>query len=37
VKVDGDLSARPLLDRNLTSPAPSPDGRWLVYVRSPAP
>jgi cellulose synthase operon protein C len=26
------LSARPLLDRNLTSPAVSPDGRWLVYV-----
>jgi hypothetical protein len=32
VKIDGGLSARPLLDRNLTSPAPSPDGRWLVYV-----
>ena len=26
------LSARPLLERNLTSPAVSPDGRWLVYV-----
>jgi cellulose synthase operon protein C len=26
------LSTRPLLDRNLTSPAVSPDGRWLVYV-----
>jgi cellulose synthase operon protein C len=26
------LSAVPLLDRNLTSPALSPDGRWLVYV-----
>jgi WD40-like Beta Propeller Repeat len=25
-------SARPLLERNLTSPAVSPDGRWLVYV-----
>jgi hypothetical protein len=32
VKNDGSLSARPMLDRNLTSPAPSPDGRWLVYV-----
>lgn len=26
------LSARPLLDRNLTWPAVSPDGQWLVYV-----
>jgi cellulose synthase operon protein C len=26
------LSARPLLQRNLTSPAISPDGRWVVYV-----
>jgi hypothetical protein len=26
------LSARPLLDRNLTSPAVSPDGQWLAYV-----
>jgi hypothetical protein len=26
------LSARPLMDRNLTSPAVSPDGKWLVYV-----
>jgi hypothetical protein len=26
------LTARPLLSRNLTSPAVSPDGRWLVYV-----
>jgi hypothetical protein len=26
------LTARPLLARNLTSPAVSPDGRWLVYV-----
>jgi hypothetical protein len=25
-------SAQPLLDRNMTSPAVSPDGRWLVYV-----
>jgi cellulose synthase operon protein C len=32
VAVGGKLSARPLLDRNLTSPAISPDGRWLVYV-----
>lgn len=26
------LSARPLVLRSLTSPAVSPDGRWLVYV-----
>jgi hypothetical protein len=26
------LSARSLLERNMTSPAVSPDGRWLVYV-----
>ncbi len=26
------LSTRPLLERNLTSPTVSPDGRWLVYV-----
>jgi cellulose synthase operon protein C len=26
------LSARPLLDRNMTSPAVTPDRRWLVYV-----
>ena len=26
------LSARPLTERNMTSPAVSPDGRWLVYV-----
>ena len=26
------LSTRPLLDRNMTSPTVSPDGRWLVYV-----
>jgi hypothetical protein len=32
VAVGGTLSARPLLDRNMTSPAVSPDGRWLVYV-----
>ena len=31
---DGRLDAlgAPLLDRNITSPAVSPDGRWLVYV-----
>ncbi|MDY7230400.1 hypothetical protein [Hyalangium rubrum] len=32
VTVGSELSARPLLDRNLTSPTLSPDGRWLVYV-----
>ena len=32
VTVGATLSARPLLDRNITSPAVSPDGRWLVYV-----
>ncbi len=32
VTVGPKLSARPLVDRNLTSPAVSPDGRWLVYV-----
>ncbi len=26
------LSARTLVDRNMTSPAASPDGQWLVYV-----
>jgi hypothetical protein len=26
------LSARPLLDRNITGPAVSPDGQWLAYV-----
>ena len=26
------LTARTLFERNLTSPAVSPDGRWLVYV-----
>lgn len=26
------LTARPLLDRSVSSPAISPDGRWLVYV-----
>jgi len=32
VTVGPSLAARPLLDRNMTSPAVSPDGRWLVYV-----
>ena len=32
VALSAKLSARPLLDTNLTSPAISPDGRWLVYV-----
>jgi hypothetical protein len=32
VTVRSTLEVRPLLDRNLTSPAVSPDGRWLVYV-----
>ncbi len=32
VTFDSTLSSRPLVDRNLTSPAISPDGRWLVYV-----
>jgi hypothetical protein len=32
VTVGSRWSARPLLDRNITSPALSPDGRWLVYV-----
>ncbi|ATB42159.1 hypothetical protein CYFUS_007636 [Cystobacter fuscus] len=32
VSVARELSASPLLERNLTSPALSPDGRWLVYV-----
>ncbi len=32
VTAGSSLSARPLLDRNVTSPAVSPDGRWLVYV-----
>ncbi|AKV00408.1 hypothetical protein AKJ09_07071 [Labilithrix luteola] len=26
------LSTRPILDRNISSPAVSPDGKWLVYV-----
>ncbi|HYO66072.1 MAG TPA: hypothetical protein VEU33_08320, partial [Archangium sp.] len=32
VAVERELSASPLLERNLTSPTLSPDGRWLVYV-----
>jgi hypothetical protein len=32
VTVGPNLSARPLFERNLTSPTVSPDGRWLVYV-----
>jgi hypothetical protein len=32
VTIRPSFSTRPLLDRNLTSPAVSPDGRWLVYV-----
>jgi len=32
VTIGSTLSTRPLLDRNMTSPAVSPDGRWLVYV-----
>lgn len=32
VTLGSELYARPLLDRNVTSPAVSPDGRWLVYV-----
>jgi len=32
VTVKRELSVSPLLNRNLTSPTISPDGRWLVYV-----
>jgi tetratricopeptide (TPR) repeat protein len=32
VAVKRELSVSPLLNRNLTSPTISPDGRWLVYV-----
>ncbi|MCP3097956.1 hypothetical protein LZ198_03595 [Myxococcus sp. K15C18031901] len=32
VTVSPRMSVSPLLDRNLTSPTLSPDGRWLVYV-----
>ena len=32
VKVDSRLSSRTMFERNVTSLAVSPDGRWLVYV-----
>ncbi len=32
VRAGSELSARALFDRNMTSPAVSPDGKWLVYV-----
>ncbi len=32
VTVSPTLSARTMMDRNLTSPTVSPDGRWLAYV-----
>ena len=32
VQVGSQLSSRSLFARNLTSPAVSPDGKWLVYV-----
>ncbi|MFL5346531.1 MAG: hypothetical protein ACJ8AT_17265 [Hyalangium sp.] len=32
VAVEHELSVSPLLERNLTSPTISPNGRWLVYV-----
>jgi len=32
VSLRAGLAGKPLLDRNVTSPACSPDGRWLVYV-----
>ncbi|HEX4354199.1 MAG TPA: hypothetical protein VHZ95_14820, partial [Polyangiales bacterium] len=32
VTVASDLTARTLVERNMTSPAISPDRRWLVYV-----
>ncbi len=32
VTTGSSLSSRVLLERNMTSPAVSPDGRWLVYV-----
>ncbi len=32
VSVQQKLSASPLLERNVTSPTVSPDGRWLVHV-----
>ncbi len=32
VSTKGKLEARPLLDRNLSTPTVSPDGRWIAYV-----
>jgi hypothetical protein len=32
VTVGPTLTEKPLLERNMTSPAISPDGRWMVYV-----
>jgi hypothetical protein len=32
VRVGPTVEARPLVERNIMSPAVSPDGRWLVYV-----
>jgi tetratricopeptide (TPR) repeat protein len=32
VAAGASLSAKPWIDRNLTNPAISPDGRWMVYV-----
>ena len=32
VSLGSTLKARALLDRNMASPAISPDGRWLVYI-----
>ncbi|MGH7439434.1 MAG: hypothetical protein ACRENE_27410, partial [Polyangiaceae bacterium] len=32
VTLRGSIAARPLFDKNMTSPAVSPDGQWLVYV-----
>jgi hypothetical protein len=32
VAIHPEFSTRPLLDRNVSSPAVSPDGQWLVYV-----
>ncbi len=32
VTIGSSFSERPLVDRNMTSPAVSPDGHWLVYV-----
>jgi hypothetical protein len=32
INVGSRLEARPLVERDVTSPAVSPDGKWLVYV-----